>query len=108
MDSKEISKDITNYSKREWSRAAEELCTPRIRAKFFQNPKLLAALLNTGTKNIVEASCNDLWGTGIPLSDPTALDESKWKTVGVLGKILMSVRAEKLAIISGNKETAMT
>ena len=102
MDSKEISRDITNFNKREWSKVAEELCLPGIRAKFFQNPGLMAALLNTGNKNIVESSYDDLWGTGIPLSDPSALDESQWKSVGLLGKMLMVVRSEKIAIISGN------
>ena len=104
MDSKDISKDITNFNKREWSKAEEELCLPGIRAKFFQNPGLMAALLNTGNKNLVESSYDDLWGTGLPLSDPAALDESWWKTIGLLGKMLMKVRAEKVAIISGNEE----
>ena len=50
MDSKDISKDITNFNNREWSKATEELCLPGIRAKFFQNPGLMAALLNTGNQ----------------------------------------------------------
>ena len=66
----------------------------------------MAALLNTGTKNLVESSYDDLWGTGIPLSDPSALDEARWKTVGLLGKMLMSIRSEKLDIISGNDEAS--
>ena len=66
MDSKEISKDMTNYNKHERSKAAEELCTPGIRAKIFQNPGLMAALLNTGTKNLVESSYDDLWGLEFP------------------------------------------
>ena len=102
MDSKEISMDITNFNKREWNRVAEALCYPGIREKFFQNPGLMAALLNTGTKKLVESSYNDLWGTGIPMSNPNALDETKWKSPGLLGKILMSVRAEKQDIIGGN------
>ena len=106
LDSKMISKDILNFNKREWSKVAEELCLPGIRAKFFQNPGLMAALLNTGTKNIVESSYDDLWGTGIPLSDPSLLDEDKWKTVGLLGKMLMSIRSEKLDIISGNVDAS--
>ena len=67
----------------------------------------MAALLNTGTKNLVELSYDNLWGTGIPLSDPAALDEFRWKTVGLLRKMLMSVISEKLAIISGNDEVSM-
>ena len=67
----------------------------------------MAALLNTGNKNLVESSYDDLWGTGIPLSDPSALDETRWKTVGLLRKMLMSVRSEKFGIISGNNEASM-
>ena len=80
MDSKEISMDITNFNKREWSRVTEELWYPGIREKFFQNPGLMAALLNTRTKQLVESSYNDLWGTGIPMSNPNALDDTKWKS----------------------------
>ena len=107
LDSKMISRDILNFNKQEWSKVAEELCVPGIRAKFFQNPGLMASLLNTGTKNLLESSYDDLWRTGIPLSDPAVLDESKWRTVGLLGKMLMSVGSEKLAIISGNDEASM-
>ena len=96
--------DITNFNKREWSRVAEELCYPGIREKFFQYPGLMAVLLNTGNKKLVESSFNDLWGTGIPISNPNTLDETKWKSTGLLGKILMSVRAEKHNIISGNDD----
>ena len=62
----------------------------------------MAALLNTGNKNLVESSFDDTWGTGIPLSDPAALDDTKWKSIGLLGKMLMTVRSEKHAITSGN------
>ena len=108
MDSKEISMDITNFNKLEWSRVTEDLCYPGIREKFFQNPGLMAALLNTGTKKLVESSFSDLWGTGIPISNPNALDETKWKSIGLLGKILMSIQAEKHDIISGNDEMNST
>ena len=90
MDSKEVSMDISNFNKHEWSRVAEELCYPGIK-KFFQNRGLMAALLNTGTKKLVKSSFNDLWGTGIPISHPNTLDKTKWKSSGILGKILMTV-----------------
>ena len=62
----------------------------------------MAALLNTGNKKLVESSYNDLWGTGIPMSNSNAIDEMKWKSPGLLGKILMSIRTEKQDIIGGN------
>ena len=64
----------------------------------------MAALLNTGNRNLVESSYDNLWGTGIPLSDPSALDETQWKSIGLLGKMLMVIRSEKIAIISGNRD----
>ena len=100
MDSKDISKDITNFNKREWGKIAEDLCLPGIRAEFFQNLGLMAALLNTGNKNLIESSYDEL-------SDPGALDESQWKSIGLLGKMLMTVRAEKLAIIGENDDKPM-
>ena len=107
MDSKEISMDITNFNKQEWTQVAEDLCYPSIREKFFQNRGLMAALLHTGTKKLVESSFNDTWGTGIPISHASALDETKWKSTGLLGKILMSIRVEKHDIIGGNDEMDM-
>ena len=65
---------------------------------------LMAALLNTGNMNLVESSYDDLWGTGIPLSDPSALNETQWKSIGLLGKMLMVIRSEKIPIISGNRD----
>ena len=100
--------DITNFNKLEWSRVTEDLCYPGTREKFFQNPGLMVALLNTGTRKLVESSFSDLWGTGIPISNPNALDETKWKSIGLLGKILMSIQAEKHDIISGNDEMNST
>ena len=64
----------------------------------------MAALLNTGNKNLVESSYDNLWGTGISLSDPSAHDETQSKSVGLLGKMLMVIRSEKFAITSGNGE----
>ena len=67
----------------------------------------MAVLLHTGTKKVVESSFNDIWSTGIPISNTNALDETKWKSTGHLGKILMSIRAEKHDIIGGNDEMDM-
>ena len=107
MDSKEISMDITNFNKKDWTRVTEDLCYPGIKEKFFQNLGLMVALLNTGTKKLVELSFNDIWGTGIPISNMNALDETIWKSIGLLGKILMTVRAEKQDINSGNNDMDM-
>ena len=41
--------------------------------------------------------CSDrLWGTGIPLNDPTCLDPQKWITQGIMGQILEDIHCEAL------------
>ena len=92
QDSKEIAIDITNYDKDKWNTSAEDLCYEGIRQKFLQNPRLHGYLLDTGNKTIVEATYDNVWGTGKPLGNEHCLNPTKWTSVGLLGKILMQIR----------------
>ena len=47
-------------------------------------------LLSMGNQQIVEATYDTIWGTGIPLHHKDCLD----KSTGLLGKILLNVRCE--------------
>ena len=49
----------------------------------------------TGNKRIVECATDRLWATGIPLSDQSFLDESKWLSPGILGRMLESIRNDQ-------------
>ena len=51
-------------------------------------------LLDTGEKTLVEASYDEAWGTGQYLGSRDCLTESKWKSIGILGRILMRIRSE--------------
>ena len=51
-------------------------------------------LIATGEKTIMESSYDDIWGTGLPLSDSGCLDNSKWKLTGILGRTLMNIREQ--------------
>ena len=92
QDSKEIAMDIANFNKDEWNKLAENLCYEGIRQKFMQNPHLHNYLLDTGTKTLVETSYDNVWGTGKPLGSEDSLNPAKWKSTGILGKILMKIR----------------
>ena len=93
IECKDLSRNIRNYSKSKWEQVAGNLCHPGIRAKFEQNPLVLNTLLTkTGEKRIVECASDQLWGTGLPLSDPDCLDRSKWISQGILGQILEDIR----------------
>ena len=91
LDSKEIARDISNFNQRAWLDQAEEICYLGIKEKFLQNKALMDTLLQTENKTLVKASFDSDWGTGIPLSNGNCLDRSKWKSEGILGRILMRI-----------------
>ena len=93
-DCKEVSRDITNLDRKGWVESAESLCFKGIQAKFLQNDHLMERLLDTGEKTLVEASYDETWGTGQHLGSRDCLPKSKWKSIGILGRILMRIRSE--------------
>ena len=64
----------------------------------------MRVLVNTGKKTLVESSYDKIWGTGIPLTDPSCLDQSKWHSPGILSKLLMDIRS-KLSADTGSTTT---
>ena len=54
----------------------------------------MESLLNTGEKTLVEASYDETWGIGQHLDSRDCLTESKWKSIGILGRIPMRIRSE--------------
>ena len=110
-DCKEVSRDIANLDRKGWIDSAESLCFDGIQAKFQQNDHLMERLLDTGDKTLVEASYDEAWGTGQHLGSRDCLVKSKWKSIGILGRILMWIRSEAQTgsmeeSISGNMDTA--
>ena len=57
-----------------WNEVASELCYPEWLEKFKQNPGLVAFLKNTGNKTILECCYDDVWGNGVPLTNPKCID----------------------------------
>ena len=93
---KTLSKQIRNMDEEKWEEVAAEICYPGIKAKFCQNLHAMDCLIRkTGNKRIMECATDRLWATGIPLSDPSCLDETKWSSPGILGRMLESIRNEQ-------------
>ena len=98
LECKRTSRQIRNLDINRWEHVAGNICQPGIRAKFLQNPPAMDTLINkTGMKTIVECAADKLWGTGIPLNDPTCLDPQKWITQGIMGRILENIRSEAIS-----------
>ena len=93
LDCKNEGGYVRNYNRDNWEKVAKEKCRPGIRAKFQQNPDIMAVLIDkTGNKTIVESARDHLWGTGVALSDPDCLNTTKWTTQGILGELLEEIR----------------
>ena len=72
-----------------------EIIYPGILEKFKQNEAARNVLLNTGVKQLGEATVERFWGIGMRLSDRNVLDTKRWKRdENIVGKMLMKVRDE--------------
>lgn len=89
---KELGGRVRNYDKETWYSKSKDIVTRAVQAKFEQNPLLGKLLKSTGTTDIVEASKDKFWGTGIDLRDPNVLNRDQWNSKGQMCEILKNVR----------------
>ena len=75
-----------------WNNVAEAKTYYGISEKFKQNNNLRNILQQTGTKTLVESSYDKIWGSGVGLNSPSALDKDSWNGNNLLDKILMAIR----------------
>ena len=92
LECKTLSKEIKNCDSVKWNSAAAKECFPGILSKFQQNVGIASYLKNTGSKTLLECSYDDIWGNGIPLSNPNCINPAKYKHQGILGSMLEQVR----------------
>jgi len=84
---------VQNYVDSKWADVRYEVMAAGLYCKFDQNPKLKAALLNTGNTIMAEASPYDkIWGIGMAATDSGVENQNNWKGQNLSGKVLMEVR----------------
>jgi ribA/ribD-fused uncharacterized protein len=81
---KRLGRTVANFNQSVWDSNCEVIMIRANRLKYSQNPELKQMLVNTGNKEIVEASPYD----------PNVEYKTKWKGENKLGKCLMVVRDE--------------
>ena len=94
LESKTEARNIRNYDQQIWEESAKNLCYEGIKCKFTQNPWLKNLLLSTNDDILGEATYDKLWGMGIPFHRRDCADRSQWHSNGIMGEILMEIRAE--------------
>lgn len=98
-EQKALGRKVKGFDKDKWESVCRQIVYDANYAKFTQNPKMMAELMATGDREIVEASPEDkIWGIGLHESDERVHDKSKWQGTNWLGEAIMQVR-EKLRTI---------
>jgi ribA/ribD-fused uncharacterized protein len=94
---KKLGRLVKNYDDSLWSKEREHFMYQANRLKYLQNEGLLKILLDTYPKQLVEASKFDkIWGIGLAENNPMIHDESNWKGMNLLGKVLTKLRNDIL------------
>jgi ribA/ribD-fused uncharacterized protein len=95
---KALGRKVAGFDDVRWKAHRCDIVRAGNRAKFTQNPALLATLLATRGTTLVEASPYDrIWGIGLAATDARARDPKQWKGQNLLGAILTELRDELAA-----------
>lgn len=93
FEAKTLGRQVRGFDEARWNQVRTDIVIQGNIAKFSQNPKLLAFLIETGDAILAEASPTDLlWGTGCREEDPIALQPENWPGENLLGFALMQAR----------------
>jgi ribA/ribD-fused uncharacterized protein len=93
-EQKALGRLVKGFDVAKWSSVSREYVYRANKAKF-SDPRLKHILLETGDREIVEASPTDkIWGIGLDENDPAALDKKQWQGLNWLGECIMRVREE--------------
>ena len=83
---------LANLNAKTWEVKFGEILTTALHAKFSQDDDLKAELLSTGDTAIGEACSHDLlFGIGLSLHNPNAMDISRWRGFNLHGMKLMEI-----------------
>ena len=83
---------VKDYKEELWMQDARKILFKANMAKFTQNDAARNALLATGKDTLGEATLNPVYGIGLNLHDPAALDFSRWTGQNLFGRILEEIR----------------
>ena len=90
---KELGREVNPWKESLWEKHRLNIMVKVCYVKFKENPTLMAELLATEDKIIVEASPYDkIWGIGMREEDEGIENPKKWQGLNLLGQALMIVR----------------
>lgn len=99
-EQKALGREVKGFDNAIWERDREFIVYNVLKDKFtYSSNKTKNYLKNTAGYTLVEASPKDLiWGIGMLEDDPGVEDETNWKGLNLLGKLLTKVRIDLYGI----------
>jgi ribA/ribD-fused uncharacterized protein len=92
-EAKKAGRLVRGFDEAVWARERFRIVVEGSVHKFGAHPELLAYLLGTGGRVLVEASPMDrVWGIGLAADDEAAMDPERWRGPNLLGFALMEAR----------------
>ncbi|MEU1575710.1 NADAR family protein [Streptomyces collinus] len=92
-EAKKAGRLVRGFDEAVWARERFRIVVEGSVHKFGAHPELLAYLLGTGDRVLVEASPVDrVWGIGLAADDEAAMDPERWRGPNLLGFALMEAR----------------
>ncbi|AMW13168.1 hypothetical protein A4E84_28950 [Streptomyces qaidamensis] len=92
-EAKKAGRMVRGFDEATWARERFRIVVEGSVHKFGAHPELLAYLLGTGDRVLVEASPVDrVWGIGLAADDEAAMDPERWRGSNLLGFALMEAR----------------
>uniref|UniRef100_A0A915B460 NADAR domain-containing protein n=3 Tax=Parascaris TaxID=6254 RepID=A0A915B460_PARUN len=90
---KMLGKNVRNFDQLKWDTICEQVMWRGNIAKYTQNDELRKKLFYTHGSILVECSPNDtIWGIGLDIHEPDALNPTKWRGQNKLGHMLTRIR----------------
>lgn len=94
-EAKGYGRQVVGFKESVWRNLREEIMYFSVRKKFWQCVEFNRTVMNPefSGKSFVECNPRDrIWGVGLDEDDPMADDESEWKGLNLLGRILTEIR----------------
>lgn len=103
---KTLGRQVEGFDEQVWEQHRFDIVVAGAVAKFGQHEELREFLLGTGERVLVEASPVDrVWGIGMAVQHPHAVDPLQWRGLNLLGFALMQARTTLRAQASSGSVT---
>ena len=86
-------RQVKNFDLATWNLHSQRLMWVGTLGKFSQDAALRTKLMETGAREVAEATTDPVWGIGYTLERENILNRAKWVGENEMGKLLMRVRA---------------